>query len=117
MRTLRLSVPDWDLLLDSNGNLMTHDDEPHRCAQDVASAVRTFKGECYFDITAGIPYFEEILGKVPSNSLVSAYMNRRAETVPGVAKAELTITDVTDRVLHGDIAITLDNGGKTNVTV
>ena len=35
-------------------------DEPYALAQDAASAIRTFIGECYYDTTKGLPYFEKV---------------------------------------------------------
>lgn len=51
--TLKLNS-DWDITIDSSGNIATISDES-ATAQDVASACQVFYGECYYDNTLGIP--------------------------------------------------------------
>ena len=53
--TLLLDLTNWDLVLDVNGNIAIAR-PPYALAQDAASAVKTFQGECYYDTTLGIPY-------------------------------------------------------------
>jgi len=50
MQTLPLNTQTWDLELDSNGNLSLTDPD-YSIAQDVASAIRTFLGECLYSAT------------------------------------------------------------------
>ena len=64
MKTLLLDRTQWDLVQDANGNIALAT-EPYARAQDVASACRLFRGELWYDTAAGIPYFEDILGKSP----------------------------------------------------
>src|SRR5690348_6146263 len=67
MQTLPLDTSSWDLVLDSNGNLSLSGKD-YSIAQDVASAIRTFKGECWYDVTLGLPYFQSVLGQYPPPS-------------------------------------------------
>ena len=62
--TLLLDQSAWDLVLDINGNIALAG-TPYSYAQDVASAVRTFLGECWYDTSLGLPYWQQILGKLP----------------------------------------------------
>ncbi len=60
--------------------------DPYSVAQDVASAVRTFVGECYYQTNLGIPYFQQILGQLPALAFVKAQICAAAATVPLVAR-------------------------------
>ena len=71
MRTLLLDRTAWDLVLDANGNIACAT-EPYQIAQDVASAIRTFRGECFYDTTLGLPYWSNILGQLPPASFVQS---------------------------------------------
>ena len=79
-------------------------------AQDVASAVRTFKGEVYYDTTVGIPYFSYVLGHWPPLSLIKAYFNAAAFTVQDVVSSKSFLTyNKKTRQLGGQIHVTLPN--------
>lgn len=104
-KTIPLDADSWDIQLDSNGNL-TLTDESYSIAQDVASAIRTFLGECWYDVTLGLPYFGTILGQRPPSSLLISLVTDAAMTVA-------TVTSVTvvrlllsqDRVLTGTVVV------------
>ena len=102
--TLMLDPVTWDLTVDSNGNIAVAA-PPYAVAQDVASAIRTFAGEVYYDTTQGIPYWVQILGKLPPASLIVEMMNTVALTVPGVSSAQTVITGYTDREVTGNVYI------------
>jgi hypothetical protein len=100
--TLLLDRTTWDLCLDASGNIAVAS-EPYAIAQDVASAVRTFLGECWFNTTDGVPYWSDILGQRPPLQLVKADIVAAAKTVQGVASAQCFITGLKDRVLTGQV--------------
>lgn len=110
MNTLLLDTKRWDLCLDSFGNIALATD-PYSAAQDVASAVRTFIGECWYDTGRGIPYYAQILGKFPPLSLVKSLIKTAALTVPGVTNVTVFITSFEHRSLTGQVQFT-----DTNVT-
>ncbi|WP_457154101.1 hypothetical protein, partial [Mesorhizobium sp. P5_C1] len=83
-------------------------------AQDAASAIRLFVGELFFDTTQGVPYFDQILGKMPPISLLKAYLNQAALTVPGVVKAQTFILSFTDRIVTGQVQVTDAAGNITS---
>lgn len=115
MDTLLLDRDLWDWVLDSSGNWAVAS-PPYAIAQDVASVVRTFLGEVYYNTALGIPYFENVLGKRLPMSLVKQYVAQAALTVPGVTKANCLIASFSkDRVLTGVIEVT-DSMGTTTVT-
>jgi hypothetical protein len=112
MKTLLLNPKDWDLYLDSSGNIAVAS-EPYALAQDVASAVRVFKGEVFYDTSKGIPYFDEILGHSPPVALMRKYWQDAALTVPNVVASKAVIQEFKDRVLKAQIQFT-DINSVTN---
>lgn len=109
MNTFLLDLTNWDLLVDSAGNIAVASDS-YSVAQDVASAVRVFQGEQWFDTSVGIPYFQQILGKLPPASLLKSLIAARAETVPGCNNAVVFLSSLQGRTLTGQIQFTDDNG-------
>ena len=77
---------------------------------NVASAVRTFLGEVWYDTTQGVPYFQEILGQRPPLSLITAQIQQVALTVPAVGTAVCIIGTFTDRTITGQIQLTDTDG-------
>lgn len=103
--TLLLDTSSWDLVLDADGNIAMAT-EPYSLAQDAASAIRTFLGECYWDTTVGVPWMQSLLAKRPSLALLKAQLVAAAETVPDVASAVVFITAFTNRVVSGQVQVT-----------
>lgn len=107
--TLYLDPQKWDLELDSAGNIAAAE-APYQLAQDAASAIRTFLGECYYDTTIGVPYWSQILGHWPPMELVKSQIAAAAMTVPGVIAAKVYIASLKDRKISGQVHIT-DSAG------
>lgn len=107
--TLLLDQVFWDLVLDSNGNIAVASD-PYAMGQDAASAIRLFLGELWFDTALGVPYFTELLGKNPPLAIIKARMIQAALSVPGVVSAQVFITAITDRTVHGQVQVAGANG-------
>ncbi|CAB5151723.1 hypothetical protein UFOVP148_59 [uncultured Caudovirales phage] len=112
--TLLLDQVAWDLVLDVNGNIALAG-TPYSIAQDVASAVRTFLGECWYNNDLGLPYWQQILGEYPPLQFVSQQIQEAAFTIPNVVSAEVSFTSFTNRVLEGQILITDTDGVTANV--
>lgn len=110
--TLLLDQGAWDLVLDVNGNIALAS-APYSIAQDVASAIRTFIGECWYDNSLGLPYWQNILGQYPPLQFVEQQINKAAYTIPNVAATKVTFTSFSNRVLSGQIEI-IDTDGVTN---
>jgi hypothetical protein len=113
MNTLLLNTANWDLTVTSSGDIAMAT-EPYAIAQDVASALKLFQGELYYDTTQGVPYFEQILGKYPPAQYLKAQFVLAAMTVPGVASAKAFLTGFSNRQLSGQVQIT-DANGQTSV--
>lgn len=111
MNTLLLAVGDWDLVTDAAGNIAMAT-EPYALAQDVASAIRLFQGELWYNNVPGVPYFAEILGKAPPVQLFKERMVQAALTVPGVVSAECSIDQFEGRTVQGQVTFR-DSSGQT----
>lgn len=92
--TLALTA-DWDLDLDDQGNVRTVGDATNqssqtgpgmRLAQDVATRLRAWRREVWFDTQQGIDY-ELYLGRAPSLLQLRADFQSEALLVPGCATA------------------------------
>ncbi len=116
MNTLLLDQNEWDLCLDLGGNIALAA-APYAVAQDVASAVRVFKGELWYDTTAGIPWLSDVLGTPPpSLQFLKSEIERVALTVPTVAKARCLFASLVKRELTGQIQIIDADGVASNVS-
>lgn len=117
MKTMRLNWETWDLELDATGMLSPISSEPEYCAQTVANACRMFRDDAYFYKDEGIPYFENVLGRKPPQSLVEAYLREAAMNVPLVKKIHILDYERKDRVITGQIRIFTENGSKADVSI
>jgi hypothetical protein len=110
MNTLLLDTELWDLVLDTSGNIAMAS-RPYSIAQDVASAIKLFKGELWYNTNKGVPYFSEILGKYPPESLIKARLVAAALTVPNVVQARVVNLGLNNRQLTGDVEV-IDTAGQ-----
>ena len=114
LSTLLLDTVAWDLVLDSNGDIALAS-PPYSVAQDVASAIKTFLGECWYDTTLGVPYWQQLLGYAPSQAQIVSAMNAAAMTVPGVVTASTIITGFSNRTISGQVQFSTSDGVTTSV--
>ena len=110
--TLLLDQDAWDLVLDINSNIALAE-VPYSIAQDVASAARTFLGECWYDNDLGVPYWQQILGELPPLQYVSQQYVTQSLTIPNVVSAQVQFNSFEDRILSGQILV-VDTDGTTN---
>lgn len=115
--TLLLDRTPWDLCLDVRGDIALAS-YPYSIVQDVASACRLFVNELYYGGSAGIPYFQQVLGRFrPTQVLKNALVNA-ALTVPGVISAQAFLTDVSNtRAISGQVQVRLTDGSTQIVTL
>ena len=113
--TLLLDRSAWDLCIDANGNIAMAG-EPYSLAQDAASAIRLFKGDFLYNTQLGIPYFDDVLGKSPSITLLKNYFTSAAETVPDVASAVVYISSVTNGQVSGQVQVADQNGSTSTAS-
>lgn len=112
MQTLLLDQKTWDLCIDLNGNIAVAS-EPYAQAQDAASSIRTFQGEVYYDTGRGVPFKQQIFGKLPPASLLKAKFVAAALLVPGVVAARCFLTGFADRRVSGQVQIATETGKIT----
>ena len=115
MNTILLDRTAWDLVIDSSGNIAMAS-PPYALAQDVASAVRTFLGELWYDTTQGIPYFQNVLGQLPPISLLKSLIQNAALTVSGVVSAQCVINSFNARAISGQIQFIDETGAANSVS-
>ena len=112
--TLYLQPDSWDITLDSSGRI-SRSTQAYAIAQNVANAVRLFTGEAFFAMDEGIPHFDIELGKTrPALSVLRARMREAALNVEGVLDAQITLDDVQERKLTGEILLTVADGDKSS---
>ena len=104
----------WDITLDTGGYIATTTGA-YAIAQNVANAVRLFTNDAYFDADKGIPHFQIELGHKPPYSILRTRILEAARAVEGVADATVEFTDPENRVLGGEILLTLTDGTTANV--
>lgn len=114
LNTLLLDTVAWDLVLDSNGDIALAT-PPYAVAQDVASAMRLFQGELWYNTMQGVPYWQQLLGQNPTTSQIVAAFNNAAISVPGVVSANTVITSVAGREVSGQVQFTTTDGTSTTV--
>jgi hypothetical protein len=114
-KTLLLDTEKSDLVLDANGDIALAD-TPYAIAQDVATAIKTFPGDCWYDQTLGLPYFENILGEFPPLQYVSQRIIDAALSVPNISSVQLAGLDLSNRKLTGQVQIIDIDGASSGVT-
>jgi len=114
MRSLLLDTDTWDITLDEKGNLAVTDN-PYAVAQDVACACSVFLGECWYDTTLGIPYYERILGHWPGTQLINVKLQQEALKLPYVQSAVCTTVSDNNRGISGVMALTDTNYDESGV--
>ena len=130
MKTLPLSWDKddyWDLVLTNKNwtaidsetiepDTGAHIGEARYCAQTVANSCRMFRDDAYFFPQEGVPYFENVLGKKPPQSLVYAYLREAGFLVPLVRQLNILNYKQANRVITGQIRITTENGSVEDVS-
>ena len=117
MRTIALDPATWDLTADASGNIALASD-PQGLAQDVASAVRVFRSEAWYDTTLGVPYLPRILGRTPgtpppSPQFIRAQIVAAGMTTPDVAKIICFLSNLgAGRNLGGQLLVTSTSGAR-----
>ena len=107
----------WDTYLDQNGNIAVNT-QATAVAQDVASAIKLFYGELYFDTTQGIPYFSEIFNEIYNPVIVAALLQKAALTVPNVVQAKAQNILMSNRVItSGNVNLLDVNGQASGVSI
>lgn len=104
--TLLLDQNANDLVLDASGNIALAS-APYSVAQDVATQLKTFLGECWYDTTQGLPYWQSLLGESPPASLIASNLEEQAALVPDVVSVSALVGGIdSNRRLIGSVTVT-----------
>jgi hypothetical protein len=114
MNTLLLDQTTWDLVVDASGNIAVAA-APYATAQDVSSSVKTFMAEVWYNNSLGVPYFQDVLGKLPPIPVLKNYWINAALSVPDVVEAKVLIDSFTMRGLTGQLQFTNSAGQSMGV--
>lgn len=108
--TLQLDAT-WDLVLDSNGNMALLTEAQGALAQDAASAIQTWLGEFFWDVTQGVPWLQQLLAVTPPPlALLRQWCVDAALSVPDVASAQVFFTAVSQRGVSGQVQVVSATG-------
>lgn len=98
MSNLRLN-DDGDLDVVNNNLILTTGQEAIK--QDLQTRLKTFLSEWFLDISEGVPYYQEILVKQPSFTVVSDVLKTIILETPGVLELTNFVFDyLVTRELH-----------------
>lgn len=99
-----------DLDLDAQGRA-TLIGGAEQIAQQIRLTLSIFLGEWFLDISFGVPYFENILGKGRTKSEIEAIVRKKVRDVPGV----VTVGEVVIEMNAKDRSVGIQlNDIKTN---
>lgn len=112
--TLLLDQNTWDLTLDTSGSIALAN-APYSIAQDVATATLTQIGECWYDQSIGLPYWQSIFKDSPPLSFVRAKMYQAAMRINNVQKTEIAFNQISNRNLTGQIQIVDTDGNVQSI--
>lgn len=114
MKTLLLALDTWDLVQDLAGNIAVAE-TPYASTQDVATSVRVYLGELWYDTTDGIDYLGQVLGERPSLQFLKSKIEAQALKVPNITRAVCSFSTFEDRNLNGQVLVTDTSGVETIV--
>lgn len=109
MDTVYLDPTSWDFVLDTSGNIAKAGDV-YSLAQDAASAIRCFSGECWYNTAVGVPYWTQTLGLQQPLALLKAQWVAAAKTVPEVTAAQVFVSGFSGRKVTGQVQVTNSTG-------
>lgn len=116
MKTMLLDLTSWDLLTDASGNWAVAA-EPYALAQDVASEIKLFRGEAYYDQARGVPYLQRILGKSPTIAQFQEELQLAAALVPGVVNPVCVVSSFQNREVRGSVTFRDTDGNTGSVAI
>ena len=116
---LRLSLQTNDLVFDGVDLFLTSTTD-ETLGQRIKVKLQTFLGEYVYNINAGIPWFQQILGKNGSKSNADSIIRTKVLQTPGVAGIESfrsNLDAATRRYTIQELIVKDANGGAIEVTI
>lgn len=116
MIDLKLSADHWDLVVDIDLSLVV--DQPE-VVQHIRQRLQTFLAEWFLDLSVGVPWFQQILGKVQYLSTVTTILKAVVVESPGVKEVtSFTVGEAdAERTVRVDFTCILYSGESLNETV
>lgn len=100
-----------DLELDDTGDLVMRTSLASQAAQWITVALNFFRGEWPFDLDAGTPWYQHILGKGVNDRIIRSVLGGVVRACPYVAELQsLTYTVSKERRLSFDFRAKLRDG-------
>ena len=110
----------WDITLNGIGRIEVTTGA-YAIAQEVATKVRAFYHDMFFNWEQGIPHFVDELGVAPNFTLIRSRIRERALEVDGVEDVEIELDESSvtnrNRALTGDIKLTLTDGTTVEIEI
>ena len=103
----------WDITLTGDGKIMTTT-EAYAVAQNASNAVRLFTKDAYYNQQKGIPHFDVELGK--KMSAIPLLETKIRKAVLDVDNNIAVLEVEKDRILGGNVYITLTGGENAKIT-
>lgn len=112
MNERKLDPVTGDIAVD-DGHVVRTSSYEESVMQTVKTYLSTFQGECFTDGNAGVPWFDDILGRdVLYSDYSTQVIKEKILEVPGVRSVDKVNVTFEGRRLSGNIRITLDNGER-----
>jgi len=108
-----------DLVISETGVVRLTEGVPEAAAQRIAIKLLMFTGEWFLDLTAGVPYYTDVLVKNPDLDLIRALFRRKVAQdayVVDVTRCEVSL-DTAARSLTVEIDARLREGSELQILI
>ena len=100
-----------DIYLDDDGHVARTTTLKHRVMREISTVLRTFEGECFTDYTAGVPWFDKVLGNsVLFADEIGEEIKDKIREIDGVASVDDMMVEIDGRNISGRYKVTIENG-------
>ena len=116
MKNLRLDTDHWDLVITTDLQMVESYAE---VVQHIRQRLQTFLEEWFLNLSAGVPWLQQILGKVQYLSTVETILKATIADSPGVKEVtsfEIGESDQ-ERTIRVDFTVLLESGESASETV
>lgn len=113
MIDLRLDPDTWDLVVAFDLQVV---EDYETLSQHIRQRLQAFQGEWFLDLSAGVPWFQQILGKVQYLSTVETILRETVAASPGVEKVTSfsVLESDRERTIRVTFTVVLDSGVSTS---
>lgn len=93
-----------DLFLSDDGNLAMAEDKT-ALANIIQNVMQTRRGELRYDRSAGVPYFETLLGVSPNVELWKYYAGQEVERIDGISRVRQLVTRFSEGIFSYEMVV------------